>query len=675
MAENYLPKITIKESIMSNVTALQLFFEKPVESINPDDVFIFDRPRHEATPADSKGGSIQQMIDATKQQINAESIGLTAEEAAREAGDTALTQDLAAETLARQQADQTLQGNIDEEEAAREAGDTALAQALAAEATAREEADNTLQGNIDEEEAAREAGDTALTQDLAAEILARQQADQTLQGNIDEEEAAREAGDTALTQALAVEATAREEADNTLQGNIDEEEAAREAADSVLTKTLANETSARTSTDTTLQAALDEEEAAREAGDTALTQDLAAEILARQQADADEETARQAADTALRDTIDAETTRAETTEAKKVDKHADHANGSTDITNSPDNDGFSVSTTQIDTQTEFSIETNAKPGNPIIGGFIARTAASESIGYRQLLFVNTPSGIQIHIRKNKDIPATDADLSSDDLILNKGEIDALINTIMAALSQGLKTPAVIDKESNLPAAANVPNGTYYVIQQLDVTAPGQQGRAWKNDIISATDWQVVIDNVFAPDDEWISLTDSGALTIHPNVRDLINSIEALTAITGKIKIFNDVVTYATDAHEDILVKRYMMTSDLRTANAFMSVTFDGLVFRVFNQTAGGNLRTDIAASSGSITATIRRNTFYDGNTEGSTHQQTTFTETPTTIDSAIYINSNDYSIYQIMIGNHWWEINLWCADAKALVMMSIERRL
>jgi hypothetical protein len=83
----------------------------------------------------------------------------------------------------------------------------------------------------------------------------------------------------------------------------------------------------------------------------------------------------------------------------------------------------------------------------------------------------------------------------------------------------------------------------------------------------------------------------------------------------------------------------------------------------------------VAALSGSIIATIRRNTFYEGSTEGSTHQQTTFTETPTTIDATIYINSNDYSIYQIMIGNHWWEINLWCADAKASVMMSIERRL
>jgi hypothetical protein len=150
---------------------------------------------------------------------------------------------------------------------------------------------------------------------------------------------------------------------------------------------------------------------------------------------------------------------------------------------------------------------------------------------------------------------------------------------------------------------------------------------------------------------------------------------ALTSTTGKIQVFNDVVTYAADAHADILVKRYMMHSDLRDANVFMSVTFDGLVFRVFSTTAGGNLRTEIASESGTIIATIRRNTFYNSGTEGGTHQKESFTESPTTIDSAIYINSNDYSIYQIMVGGHWWEINLWCADAKEKVMMSIERRL
>ncbi|MDR3341806.1 MAG: hypothetical protein LBT14_03280 [Treponema sp.] len=153
-------------------------------------------------------------------------------------------------------------------------------------------------------------------------------------------------------------------------------------------------------------------------------------------------------------------------------------------------------------------------------------------------------------------------------------------------------------------------------------------------------------------------------------------VSIINALTGEVKIFDDVIAYAVDIHQDILVKRYMMTSDLRLTNGYMSITFDGLIFRVFSATVSGNLRVDIAAQGPeSIIATIRRNTFFDGATEGSTSQKATFTTTPTTIDTTIYINSNDYSIYEVMVNGHWWEINLWCADAKERVMMSLERRL
>jgi hypothetical protein len=93
---------------------------------------------------------------------------------------------------------------------------------------------------------------------------------------------------------------------------------------------------------------------------------------------------------------------------------------------------------------------------------------------------------------------------------------------MASLSQGLKTPGLIDKESDLPDASTVDNGTYYVVQDLDVTAPGQQGRVWKNDTLSPTDWQIVVDNVAAPDEEWIGLTQGGALTVSAAIQALIN---------------------------------------------------------------------------------------------------------------------------------------------------------
>jgi hypothetical protein len=158
----------------------------------------------------------------------------------------------------------------------------------------------------------------------------------------------------------------------------------------------------------------------------------------------------------------------------RLNKSATHANGSTAINNDDDNDGLSVITTQDDTGTNFRFETNTEAGNPVIGGMVGRTAASTTTGSRRLLFVTDSGGnIKVHLRKDKPSPALPSDLSEDDTILNKGEIEAIVNDIMAALSQGLKTPAVIDKESNLPDASDEPNGTYYypdIIQTVGITA-------------------------------------------------------------------------------------------------------------------------------------------------------------------------------------------------------------
>jgi hypothetical protein len=361
---------------MGKKTILQILNESPVSSLNTNDAIVIDRPSVGQDPAQTKGATVQQVIDAAAEQITKEALGLG-----------------------------NVNNTADSNKPVSTAQQMAINTAVAAETQARNAADNVLQGNISAEGSRATGAESALQ-------IAINTAQQALQGNI------------------TAEITRAETAETELQ--------------------------------------------------TALT---------------------------------AETTRAETAENTKVDKHATHANGLTDITNSPDNDGFSAVTTQTDTGTDFRFETNTEAGNPVMGGLVGKTAASASVGSRRLLFVNTTGGIRIHIRKDKGIPATEADLSDDDLMLNKGEIDSLVNDIMAALSQGLKTPGVIDKESSLPAASGVPNGTYYVVQDLDVTAAGQQGRAWKNDALSTMDWQVVIDNVFAPDGATIDLDAGGALAI------------------------------------------------------------------------------------------------------------------------------------------------------------------
>lgn len=74
---------------------------------------------------------------------------------------------------------------------------------VAAETTAREAADQLLQGNIDNEKAEREAADTALQANITAEANTRQTAYDTLNTLISQEAQDREAADTALSGRIA----------------------------------------------------------------------------------------------------------------------------------------------------------------------------------------------------------------------------------------------------------------------------------------------------------------------------------------------------------------------------------------------------------------------------------------------------------------------------------------
>ena len=75
---------------------------------------------------------------------------------------------------------------------------------VAAETTAREAADQLLQGNIDNEKAEREAADTALQDNITTEANTRQTADDTLNTLVSQEVQNREAADTALSGRISV---------------------------------------------------------------------------------------------------------------------------------------------------------------------------------------------------------------------------------------------------------------------------------------------------------------------------------------------------------------------------------------------------------------------------------------------------------------------------------------
>ena len=96
-----------------------------------------------------------------------------------------------------------------------------LSNYLTEETNEREQADVTLQNNIDAESERAKEAEQILTNNLNQEISDRKAADNTLQQNIDAEKDRATAAEKKLTTDLATEVTNRTNADNTLQQNID----------------------------------------------------------------------------------------------------------------------------------------------------------------------------------------------------------------------------------------------------------------------------------------------------------------------------------------------------------------------------------------------------------------------------------------------------------------------
>ncbi len=221
---------------------------------------------------------------------------ITAEAAARVAGDAALSASLTSETNARTAADTALGGRIDTEiadrqaaitaeETARIAGDAALrtdldaeiaarVAAVSAEQTARENADANLQSQIDALESASTTALTAaiasLTADLEAEEAARIAADSALQSELDAEEARAAAAEAA-------EQAARIAADNALQGEIDAEETRAAAAEAAIAADLDAEEARALAAEQDLADDIATEQSRAQAAESTLTTNLAAE--------------------------------------------------------------------------------------------------------------------------------------------------------------------------------------------------------------------------------------------------------------------------------------------------------------------------------------------------------------------------------------------------------------
>jgi hypothetical protein len=110
------------------------------------------------------------------------------------------------------------------------------------------------------------------------------------------------------------------------------------------------------------------------------------------------------------------------------------------------------------------------------------------------------------------------------------KIAGKLASLESIATSGLKTPASIDLESELPPIEETAKGTYYVIQDMDITAPGHQGRAWNDGVKDS--WSIVVDMINMPDGSTIVLSPEGKLVV-----DFDNIVDGTTVkmVGGKLK--------------------------------------------------------------------------------------------------------------------------------------------
>lgn len=200
---------------------------------------------------------------------------------------------VAAETIARQNADTALQQAIDNEATTRQNADTLATQALATESTSRQNADASLHSEVVTETNARVAGDQHLQDQI--DSLSAAAGGFASQTDLNNEITNRQS-------AVSAEATARANADTTLQNNIDSEATARANADTDLQNQINAITGTSGSFATTAQ--LTAEATTRYTDDQALQSSITAEANTRGNAIAFEFSERVAADALLQSQID-----------------------------------------------------------------------------------------------------------------------------------------------------------------------------------------------------------------------------------------------------------------------------------------------------------------------------------------------------------------------------------
>ena len=154
---------------------------------------------------------------------------------------------------------------------------------------------------------------------------------------------------------------------------------------------------------------------------------------------------------------------------------------------------------------------------------------------------------------------TNLNIDENDDLLNRGQIVNLMHEVMGS---ALRTPEYIPLESGLPVITGLtPDGTYYIIGDMDITAPGHEGRAWVNLAISTTNYQMIADKGVDADGDWIILNANNDFTFNTD------------------KIITDISTVAiqTDTGKPVSIDA-LLQIDGKATNAFQGLIPDELSF-------------------------------------------------------------------------------------------------
>ena len=163
---------------------------------------------------------------------------------------------------------------------------------------------------------------------------------------------------------------------------------------------------------------------------------------------------------------------------------------------------------------------------------------------QRIISIRKPDdSVSWQLRSNKG-NITTLNIDENDDLLNRGQI---INLMHETMGSALRTPEFIELESELPPVTlSTPDGTYFIVGDMDITAPGHEGRVWVNHAVSSTEYQKVVDKGVDADGDWIILNENNDFTFNTEkiIKDISTiviqedtgkpvSIDALLQVDGK----------------------------------------------------------------------------------------------------------------------------------------------